>query len=199
MPNRPTTPAVPRLDLPVRAERRHEYCLNGHRLDVAGRNASFSPDLWVHHHSCNLCNELRLPRSSWIGVGLALAHEQVGNGGSRITLAARPPSTPTGVGQIVLEVRGQPVGDVDVQMCAADRLGVIEQVRVDEDCRRLGVGTLLVTAALSRGPGYSWSTTKVEPTVRARAFWAALRTEVPLKLGEPEYCGHMLDASSRDA
>ncbi len=134
----------------------------------------------------------------WIDVDLALRHEQVTKGESRLHLTARPPSTPAGVGQIVLEVRGQPVGDVDVQMCAADRLGVIEQVRVDEDCMRLGVGSLLVEAALSRGPGYRWSTTKVEQTVRARAFWASLRTEVPLRLGEPEYCGHMLDASSLD-
>ncbi|WP_409186473.1 GNAT family N-acetyltransferase [Amycolatopsis sp. VS8301801F10] len=192
-------PPVSRLDLPIRPALRHECCLNGHRLDIAGRNASFNPNLWEHHHSCNVCSDLHLPRTSWLEVDLTLAHEQVGNGRSRLRLVARPPSTAAGVGQIALEVRGEPVGDVDVQLCAVDRLGVIEQVRVDEDCRRRGVGSLLVAAALSRGPGYGWSTTVLDRTPRARAFWAALRTDVPIRLGEPQYCGHMLDASARDA
>jgi GNAT superfamily N-acetyltransferase len=57
-----------------------------------------------------------------------------------------------------------------VRMCAVDERGVIEQVRVDEDRRRHGVGTVLVTAALARGPGYAWSTTELENTAAARVL-----------------------------
>ncbi|MGW4487873.1 GNAT family N-acetyltransferase [Amycolatopsis sp. NPDC004368] len=182
-----------RLGMPLRADVRHEYCLNGHRLDIAGRNSSFNPDLWLATGSCNLCQELRLPRSSWGSVGLRFAHEEP-LGRHYLSLVAHPPQIRSGVGQIVMELHGKPLGDLDVRMCAVDQRGVIEQVRVDEDCRRHGVGTVLVTAALSRGQGYAWSTTALENTTAARAFWASYRPSVPLQLGEPAYCSHMREA-----
>lgn len=189
--------STPRLPCPVRPARHHERCLNGHLLALAGSNLSFDPGLWTHRQYCNLCSELRLPRGCWLDIDLAFIHEQPGNGEVRLGLTPRPPATPAGVGQIAFELRGVVLADIDVQLCAVDRCGVIEQVRVDEDCRRLGVGTLLVAAALSRGRGFRWSTTAVEDTARARAFWAALRTDVPLQIGDPAYCGHMVDATGQ--
>ncbi|MEV6903444.1 GNAT family N-acetyltransferase [Amycolatopsis sp. NPDC051372] len=171
----------------------HEYCLNGHRLDVAGRNSSFDADLWLGTAACNLCYELRLPRASWAVVGLRFAHEAP-PGRHYLRLVAHPPQVRAGVGQILLELHGTPLGDLGVRMCSVDERGVIEQVRVDDDCRRHGVGTVLVTAALARTPGYAWSTTALENTTAARAFWAAYRPAVPLQLGEPAYCSHMREA-----
>jgi hypothetical protein len=43
---------------------------------------------------------------------------------------------------------------------------------------------VLVAAALSRGPSYQWSTTALDSSVAARAFWAAQRLPNEMRLGD---------------
>ncbi|MFK0250192.1 hypothetical protein ACIQUM_36285 [Amycolatopsis azurea] len=108
-----------------------------------------------------------------------------------LVLAARPPMMRGGVGHILMQLRGVTIADLDVQMCGVCRAGVLDQVRVDGPYLRRGIGTVLVTAALSRGRGYRWSTTAIIDTVTAKAFWAAQQLPEDMVLGEPSRCSHM--------
>ncbi|MDT8913465.1 GNAT family N-acetyltransferase [Amycolatopsis sp. PS_44_ISF1] len=108
-----------------------------------------------------------------------------------VELVAHPPDRPAGVGYLALQIHGRAVADIDLQLCQLDHIGVIEQVSVDLGYRRRGLATVLVAAALARGPGFSWSTTAIDATVAARAFWASLDTAEPLQFGQPRYCNHM--------
>lgn len=70
-------------------------------------------------------------------------------------------------------------------------------MRVDEGYRRRGCGRLLVAAALSLAPPdrYDWSTTRVDDTPVARAFWAGVGW--PGVLGSPRPCTDMDRAAGR--
>ena len=193
----PALPAyVPRADdnRPFRTAERHAYCLNGHDLDRAGRNCGHDHTYWLASTSCNLCLELGLPRATWDEIDhLRLGSEHPPTHAKLLLDIARPPVR-AGVGQIIAKLDGVPIADIDLRMCSVDERGVIEHVRVDEAFLRRGLGTVLVAAALARGPGYIWSTTAVDEAVEARAFWARLRPSVPLAIGEPFYCSHMREA-----
>jgi GNAT superfamily N-acetyltransferase len=187
---------VPQADpqRPFRTAERHAYCLNGHQLDRAGRNCGFDHGYWLSAVTCNLCLELELPRATWDEIDhLRLGNEAPPTQTKLLLDIARPPVR-AGVGQIVAKLDGVPIADVDLRMCPVDERGVIEHVRVDEQFLRRGLGTVLVAAALARGPGYTWSTTAVDKAVAARAFWATFRPAVPLAIGEPFYCSHMREA-----
>ena len=176
---------------PARTDENHEFCLNGHRLDVSGRSASYDHSVHLSTSSCDLCWELHLPRWTWLVIDHRRLQHEAPASHAELVLAARPPEVKAGVGQIELRLRGQVIADIDVRLCGVDTRGVIEQVRVDEKYQRRGFGTVLVAAALARGPAYRWSTTKLDDSVGARAFWASLRPAGPLQLGEPFYCSHM--------
>lgn len=182
-------------DQVFRTAERHEYCLNGHRLDMAGRNCGFDHGYWLSSVTCTLCRELRLPRATWDEVDhLRLGAEHPPTHAKLLLDIARPPVR-AGVGQVIARLDGVPIADLDLRMCPVDERGVIEHVRVDDQRRRRGLGTVLVAAALARGPGFRWSTTVVDKAVEARAFWATYRPGVRLQLGEPHYCSHMREAN----
>ncbi|HKN54919.1 MAG TPA: GNAT family N-acetyltransferase [Amycolatopsis sp.] len=177
----------------MRTAETHERCLNGHVLALAGQHSSFDRAVWLHTWTCNLCRDLRLPRASWYEVD-HLEMEGEGPSHERLVLAMRRPDVPAGVGQIEVRLHRKAIADLDLRMCWIDERGVIEQVRVDEPYRRRGFGTLLVATALARRPGYRWSTTPIEDTIAARAFWAAQRLPPGLQLGDPFHCSHMHEA-----
>lgn len=184
---------------PARPAGQHKRCLNGHDLALARVSHGWDHSVYVPITTCELCFALRLPRATWYEVNLQFVHEAPATAAS-LVLAARPPRVLGGVGQIVLLLHGQPVGDLDVQMCQVDRRGVIEQVRVDPSpsYRRRGFGTVLLAAALSRGRGFRWSTTAIEDSLAARAFWASQHLPDAMTLGDPRRCTHMLQANGKD-
>ncbi|QXV63541.1 hypothetical protein CVV72_40995 (plasmid) [Amycolatopsis sp. TNS106] len=174
----------------VRPAVRHRRCLNGHDLEIAGRSSSYDHELYLPTGACELCFTLRLPRWSWLEVDLRF-RDEAPTTSAALWLAARPPLVRGGVGQIMLQLWGTTIADLDVQMCGPCRVGVVEQIRVDTEYLRRGIGTVLLAAALVRGRGYRWSTTTIDDTVTARAFWAA--QQLPdMTLGEPRRCSDML-------
>jgi len=178
-------------DYVVRPKVRHRRCLNGHDLAVAGRYTGWDHSLYLPTGGCELCFQLRLPRWSWREVDLRFRGEAPSTAAA-LALAARPPLVRGGVGQIMLQLWGTTIADLDVQMCGPCRAGVVEQIRVDSDYLRRGIGTVLLVAALSRGRGFRWSTTTINDTPIARAFWAAQQLPADMVLGEPERCSDML-------
>ncbi|HEY3692086.1 MAG TPA: GNAT family N-acetyltransferase [Pseudonocardiaceae bacterium] len=143
---------------------------------------------------CALCTELRLDRPAWFPLDYTAVRRvdvPVKYHRPIVELVAHPPDRPAGVGYIALQIHERSVADIDVQMCGIDHRGVIEQIRVDDGYTRRRIGTLLVDAALARGPAFRWSTTKIDNSVTARAFWASLAPAEPLQLGIPDYCSHM--------
>ncbi|OXM47536.1 GNAT family N-acetyltransferase [Amycolatopsis alba] len=187
----PTHDPFARGDYAVRSARRHERCLNGHDLDIAGRGSGWDPILDLSIGSCELCVRLWLPRAQWLDVDLQFRDEAAASS-SALVLAGRPPMVRGGVGQIILQLWGAAIADLDVQMCDRCQAGVVEQIRVDPGYLRRGIGTVLVDAALIRGRGYRWSTTSIAYTMTAKAFWAAQHLPRGTVLGEPRRCPHML-------
>ncbi|WP_236787975.1 GNAT family N-acetyltransferase [Amycolatopsis sp. GM8] len=107
---------------------------------------------------------------------------------------AVPPAQLAGLGRIEIRLGRTVLGDIDLCLCRVEQRAVLEQVRVDEQYRRHGFGTVLVAAAHARAPRYQWSTTVVRGE-QARAFWAAVSP--PFPLGEPHWCTHMHIAAGR--
>ncbi|WP_329072638.1 GNAT family N-acetyltransferase [Amycolatopsis sp. NBC_01480] len=189
-----TVGTAPDPGYPFRAPGPHARCLNGHSLDLAGQTLPYYHVLDLDATLCNLCIELRLDRPGWFPLDhTAVRRVDVPRKYHRpiVELVAHPPDQPAGVGYIALQISERSVADIDVQMCGIDRRGVIEQIRVDDTYRRRRIGTLLVAAVLARGPGFQWSTTKVDNSVSARAFWASQQSARSLSLGRPDYCPHM--------
>lgn len=103
-------------------------------------------------------------------------------------LVTFPPDVVAGTGRIERHLAPYGVvADLDLTVCHACRLAVIEHVRTDLVHRRRGYGRELVTAAVGHGPGYDWSTTCVD-TDAAAAFWSAVAPDLP---HQPTYCEHM--------
>ncbi|MEU4674482.1 GNAT family N-acetyltransferase [Amycolatopsis sp. NPDC023774] len=68
-------------------------------------------------------------------------------------------------------------------------------VAVAERHRRRGIGSLLLDAALARGPGYTWSTVPFDvDVVELKAFRAKQDLPENVQVDEPFYCSHMLEA-----
>lgn len=186
-------------DLPVRSARRHARCLNGHDLEQAGVNGGYHHDLRTSTWTCNLCRELHLPRARW----LVIEHGQptpAEHAAERarvwpVLLVARRPEARAGIGRLELRVRDAAIADVDLQLCGVDHRGVVRRIRVDVAYLRRGFGTVMLDAAMARGPGYHWSTVELDPSPQARAFWATQAPIEQLHLGEPHYCSHMREAN----
>ncbi|MFI5593721.1 hypothetical protein ACIA5G_52475 [Amycolatopsis sp. NPDC051758] len=140
--------------------------------------------------SCNLCQALGLSRSTWFEIDLQFAHEAPPTH-AELVLIARPPKVRAGVGQVVLQLRSQRIGGLDLWLCGIDRRGVIGPVRVEDTYQHRGFGTVLVAAALARGVGYRWSTTAIGESVAVRAFCAAQRWPDGAQPSNPFYCSHM--------
>lgn len=99
-----------------------------------------------------------------------------------------PSALPAGVSRLDVELEGQAVGNLDLQICQECHRGIIHDIRTDPARRRQGLATLAVTTIRDRHPGFSWSTSAIPHTPAAKAFWAALRMPTP---GEPVTCRHM--------
>jgi GNAT superfamily N-acetyltransferase len=175
---------------------RHVRCFNRHDLDIAGQTISYDHSVYVPTSSCNLCQTLGLSRSAWFEIDLRFAHETPPTQ-AELVLIARPPTTKAAVGQVVLQLRGQQIGGLDLWLCGIDRRGVIGPVWVDASYRRRGFGTVLV-AALARGPGYRWSTTAIGESVVGRAFCAAQCWPDGAQPSSPFYCSHMKLSNGED-
>lgn len=87
-------------------------------------------------------------------------------------LVTFPPDVAAGAGRIErhLDPYGV-VADLDLTVCHACRLAVIEHVRTDPPHRRRGYGRELVTAAVGHGPGCDWSTTRVDTLQGAKGVY----------------------------
>jgi GNAT superfamily N-acetyltransferase len=187
-------------DLPVRSRRDHLWCLNRkHRLVLAGSNGGYHHALHLSTRSCNRCWSRRQSRCRWLVVDhrTPMPVEQADQSDPRrseILVTARRPAVRAGVGQLEIRLRNAVIAVADVQLCGVDHRGVVRHIQVDPAHRRRGFGTLLLDAALARGPGYHWSTTRLDQSDDAQDFWAYQDPAEPLHLGEPHYCTHMREA-----
>jgi hypothetical protein len=174
----------------------HNYrparCPRGHNLAIGGRTGGYDHGHRAKTLLCDVCrgDDQNPGVGEWALIDPA---DQVNPDAARragTELVAHPPPVRAGVGRIEVHHDGHIVGDVDLMLCGVDERGVIEHIRVET--RRLGYGRLLVAAARARGYGYTWSTTTIDRTFEARAFWS--RVGWP-GVGEPFYCSHMLQAA----
>lgn len=177
-------PVRPAADIDARVDQ----CLRGHHR----RNATITRSTHVLYDApllcCMLCLELRDQRASWC---LVNPSAQVDAPGLGLTLVATPPTARGGIARIALHLKQPSVADRDVAYCGPCERVCLEQIRVDEQYLRLGFGRLLLAAALARLPPerFSWSTTAVDDTLPARAFWASV--PFPGEIGVPHYCSDM--------
>lgn len=183
--------AVPVRPAPRPRPARPDRCLRGHSLAIAGCSIGWSHFYRAETVACALCLEEGSDRATWC---LVDPGENSGPQPFGLSLVVLPPAVRGGVGRIEIRLDNDPIGDIDFAACGPCRRAVLEQVRVDDAYRRLGFGRVLVAAALTRAPAdlYTWSTTAMERTLAARAFWAS--TEFPGQLGTPDYCTDMRTA-----
>ena len=192
--------AVPVRPCPGRSTPTH--CPRGHRLAVGGATEGWSHFYDLPLHGCNVCQELTPEAASWCQFDpdparQVLAGSREAEAGGGLCLVVHPPRMRGGVGQIALHLQRHVIGDIDVALCGPCRVGVIEHVRVDPEHRRRGYGRVLVAGALARGSGFQWSTTAVEDTATARAFWAAVADPAVLELGTARSCTDMRIAAGQ--
>jgi GNAT superfamily N-acetyltransferase len=177
-----------------------EWCLRGHRLEVAGRNGTYNHVYALHQTSCNVCCELEFDsdmerwRASWCVVDPSRQYDASAAPTDGLVLVRVPPARRAAPGRIELRLAGKTVGDIDVVLCPIDgetrRAGT---TRVDELYRRHGYGRVLVAAALTLGRDYDWSTTAVNKSIEVRTFfWARIGPPGPTV---PAYCSHMQESS----
>lgn len=98
-----------------------------HHLAVSGQTVSYDHSLRLHTTSCNSCLEAHADRATWLELDLRLAH-QGPDARAGLLVRARPPSQPAAIGDIVLELHGQSVGFLGVELCGVDQRGLITRV-----------------------------------------------------------------------
>lgn len=175
-------PVLPIADPP-------EQCPRGHNSKIARALIGYSHIYYANTVTCRVCLELGHEPATWGLIDPAKqTTEPTGRG---LQLVVTAPPVRGGVGRIALHVDHSCLADVDLMICGPCRRAVLEQIRVDEEVRRLGYGRLVVAAALARAPAdqYHWSTTETADSTEARAFWS--RVPFPGTLGEPIYCSDM--------
>jgi GNAT superfamily N-acetyltransferase len=172
-------------------------CLRGHDLTIGGHLNGWSHHYQLDTQSCSVCWELQDERAGWCLADPVHQYTADTAPTSGLVLVRIPPAARGGLGQLQLRIDGVPHADLDLAVCGPCRRAVLEHVRVDESHRRQGYGRLLVAAALAFAPpgDYAWSTTKVDDTPVARAFWAGIGW--PGELGNPRPCTDMDRATGR--
>jgi GNAT superfamily N-acetyltransferase len=163
-----------------------------HHLAVSGQTAGYDHSLSLHTTSCNSCLEAHLDRATWLELDIRFLHD-VPDDPAELAVRARPPHRPAAAGDLVLELRGQQVAALGMQLCGIDQRGVITRIEVEPPYRLRRFGTVLVLAALNHRPGYRWSTADIGRSAIARAFWSAQHLPADMRLGEPCSCSHMAD------
>jgi len=171
---------------------RNSRCPRGHVLALGGRSGGYDHDYRATVLRCAICGHDDIGAGTWALIDPTAQVPESAATGQGMELVVFPPPVRAGVGRIELRLRGHVLGDIDLTLCGVDRRGVIEHVRVDPPRRRLGYSRLLVAAARARGVGFTWTTTKVQDTFEARAFWARIGWP---GVGEPFYCSHMSEAA----
>lgn len=188
-------------DLPVRSQRDHVWCMNRkHRWALANGGSGYHHALRLSTRVCARCWARRWPRDRWLVVDHRVPTpaeqvDQLDDRRAKILVIARRPAVRGGVGRLEVRVREAVVATADVQLCGVDHRGVIRHVEVDRAYRRRGFGTLVLDAAQARGPGYHWSTVRLDLSEDAQDFWAYQDPAEPLHFGEPHYCTHMREAN----
>jgi hypothetical protein len=168
-------------------------CPRGHVLSIGGVTTSYNHIYSTRDITCLVCHKLNPKTASWALIDPTRQVTPDAVRGTGLELVAIPPPIRAGIGRIELRLDGDVLGDIDLTLCSVDQRGVIEHVRVDRGrYRRHGYSRLLVAAARARGPNYTWTTTNVEDTVEARAFWATVGWP---GVGEPKYCSHQQEAA----
>ncbi|WP_431879017.1 hypothetical protein [Amycolatopsis sacchari] len=159
-----------------------DVCPRGHRLGPGEAHFSWSPGYCAHTMTCWACDAVDQDPADWVLVDPARQLRPDKTRGMGLELVVHPPASSAAAGRIEIRLDRSAAGHVDVALCARCRLGVLEDLHVEPPHRRYGLGRVLVAAALSRGPGYAWSSSSGEPA----AFWAAIAPFLPagLALGQ---------------
>ncbi|WP_334271030.1 hypothetical protein [Saccharopolyspora indica] len=104
-----------------------------------------------------------------------------------LELAAVPALLPAGPPGVEIRLDGLVVGELELRVCHACEVVVLEHVRIDRRCRRRGLATLAVGLLRESWPDYRWSSGPFEPTTEALGFWHSLGG-MP---AEPDECEHL--------
>lgn len=176
------------------SERTPTRCLRGHVLAVAGAGSGWSHFYSLPDVTCRVCRQLGDPVATWCLIDPTVQYSADGAPTQGLVLVVILPSVRGGVGRIELRLDDRVVGDVDLRACGPCATAVLEHIRVDQQFRGIGYGRVLAAAAFVRAPAsrYRWSSTEVNKSVEAWAFWAAVG--FPARLGQPEYCADMIHA-----
>ncbi|MEU6133275.1 hypothetical protein ABZ805_29225 [Saccharopolyspora sp. NPDC047091] len=111
-----------------------------------------------------------------------------------VSLVWSTPLVPAASQRAEIRLGGDLVSDVDVRVCDACQRAVLEHIRVDAAHGRCGVAREALAQVMEAWPGYSWSTTELDPEVAE--FWRRVFWPTPVLLGAPQWCGHMAEAES---
>ncbi|MDT8913466.1 error-prone DNA polymerase [Amycolatopsis sp. PS_44_ISF1] len=176
---------------------------------------SWNTSLRLYELVCGVCWESGHEDHAWALVDPAYEQvelsEAAGTGFELVALALDG-AVSSAAGRIELRLDGWVVGEATLFVCATDRCGVLEHVRVAPGYRRRGYGRPLALAVLSRydwstaqprwvrgdlrgralaavrrGAGYAWTTASVPDTDEARAFEQMLPVATD---GGHLYCRH---------
>lgn len=120
--------------------------------------------------------------------GACWSYGQIRAGGA---VYAAPPVS-AGLTHVELRVGGIVVGNLDLRICPTCAVAVVDYIRVDPPYRRRGFATRAVCGAVARYPASAWSTSPLDDSDEARAFWASV--DWPGTLGNPAECPHMRQA-----
>jgi hypothetical protein len=95
---------------------------------------------------------------------------------------------PAGVARADLFIGSEQVGEVDFQVCASCRRGILHHVRIDQEHRRRGLAHYSVTTLLANYEDYTWSTSATNAGSAAQAFLQSVGLAVA---DAPISCRHM--------
>jgi ribosomal protein S18 acetylase RimI-like enzyme len=105
-------------------------------------------------------------------------------------------SEPAGVARADLFVGSEQVGEVDFQVCASCRRGILHHIRVEAAHRRRGLAHHAVTTLLARYEDCTWSASATSSGSAAQAFLESVGLTV---VDAPVSCRHMRAADGPPA
>jgi GNAT superfamily N-acetyltransferase len=159
----------------------------GHIL-AGGATCSYSHYYALQSTSCDIweaCGSSRhhRPYAGWCEIDPVVQHDATTAPTSALfSCGCRHQSAPPSADRN--STRRQTVDDVDLVLCPWRKI-CPPALCVDSERRRRGYGRALVVAALTLGSGSDWSTTAINETIEARAFWASVGLPGP---GIPAFC-----------
>jgi GNAT superfamily N-acetyltransferase len=103
-------------------------------------------------------------------------------------LEVEPAAAPDDIATVTVVLRGEEIGKLQYQACAACRQALVCKESIDQEYQGLGLGRRALHAALATAPGYEWTTTPQDEL--AVRFWQRMsRTTGASLTDDPDRAG----------